>query len=310
VRRGATKAVRILRHMMTSSREKTILTPEQANARTAVWRCLWESAAPLYWCPWETDAALNGACADRPVNIEAIARSVAADPTELLTTLRAPIQSSPFWTSTVRRLAIKHTALFVGNFPHLRHDAEELLWSEACRAAQSYAPVGNCANGFRPHYFHYYLRICLRAAVAAIRGRIDELKATTEVSSCERVCCEGSDSGDIDVLARDCGAVLETAVQAIQQLPELRRAYRLCVVEGLTVRGAAAACGTSKSSFQREAEALASALQDRFAGALGQRPQAKPDIARTFRAIRDILHCQEVIPAWAKPAGAKASAQV
>jgi len=64
--------------------DKINLSLEKATARAETWRCLNQAGAPLYWCPWSIDAALNSTSANRPITIKAIAHSIAADPEALL----------------------------------------------------------------------------------------------------------------------------------------------------------------------------------------------------------------------------------
>jgi len=286
--------------MLTKSTE-IILTPEQASVRTEVWRVLWESGAALMWCPWITDRAINGATAKTVASIADIAHAVDSDPLELLAVLRRPLEAAPFWTGMVRPLSQKHIAPFVRHYPFLAHDAEEVIWAESCRAARTYAPVGHCAEGLRPHFFHHYLRLCLRSAVQEIRARIDELKTTVEFASWDWVPSEEADSTN-DLLARDCAAVLDGALDAIRVSPELDRAYRLFILDGTTVREAESIYRRGKSSFQREAEALATAFQHHFTSTLGDPAAGKPDVARMFSAIRDILIRRGTIPSSALPA--------
>jgi len=289
--------------------DKINLSLEEATARAETWRCLNQAGAPLYWCPWSIDAALNSTSANRPITIKAIAHSIAADPEALLASLHGSIESSPFWISTVRRMAAKETALFRNHFPQLLHDAQEMIWSEAIRAVATYVPVGRCPDGYRPHYFYYYLRISLKPSAAAIRARIDELKLAVVDDFEEELAFRDIRSADDDLLANECGSILDAALNTICKAPPYMRAFRLCIEQGLTIRAAAAACSRSPSSFQREAESLAVALQNHFATVLGQRPNAKPDVASTFKAIRDILICRQPKTDAGQPSRS-ASAQV
>ena len=281
----------------TKPQREIILTETQAEARTKTWDLMSANGVALLWSPWAVDRALN-AYATEAVSIEDIAaladENGDGDPARLLGLFGTPLEDTPFWAAFLRPVAVRSVAPFIGSNPHVVEVATEILWEEACHAVSAYVPVGTCAGGLRPFYFHYFLRSCLRGAGRKIRARIDEVKGACDLESLEagrslRGLGAGPTDGTGMAEANECATTLFEALAAIRQLPHMGRAYHLLIEQGLTLRDAAVASGVSKSSLQRDSEALATHLQHHFANIHGEAPSGGVDARRVLAAVRDVL---------------------
>jgi len=281
----------------TAPQREIILTETQAEARTKTWDIMSANGIALLWSPWAVDRALN-AYATEVASIEDIAaladENGDGNAARLIGLLGTPLDETPFWAAFLRPIAVRAVAPFIGSNPHVVEVATEILWEEACHAVSVYVPVGTCAGGLRPFYFHYFLRHCLRGAGRKIRARIDEAKRACDLETLEAthgLITLGTELTHVEDVAEanECATTLFEALAAIRQLPRIERVYRLLVEQGLTLRDAAVAAGVSKSSLQRDSEDLAAHLQQHFAAIHGEAPAGEVDARRVLAAVRDVL---------------------
>lgn len=150
----------------------TLLNRHQAEIRSTLWKTLHASGASLLWHPCIIDRVLNEL--NEPRNIVQIAHWAAENgepqsAEQMLGHLRARLEDAPFWHGYLRSQITRIVPFSFHGNGELLESAVEAGWESACRATQSYTPVGIAEGGaLRPHYFHNYLSLCLRDSIRRI----------------------------------------------------------------------------------------------------------------------------------------------
>jgi hypothetical protein len=276
-----------------------ILSEEAAQRRFKAWQQLRETGASLTWHPVAIDKVLN---TSEQNSITSLATAVNAAATgipvlfesanKLVTVLNERREETPFWAGFLRPAATHCMPAFLRGDTGLVDRCTEVLWDTMVEIERAYVPVGVGDNGLpRPHYFHYFLQLCLRSVwpkvtrfcKEATARRIDDLSERSQYAD------PVASNPEAIVENRECRAALIDALGRLPQDPRMLAVFDLLVGKGLSIREAESVSGMGKSTIQREVQALAQHLQNAFTKHYGLPMKGGPDAATIISAIRAMV---------------------
>ena len=275
------------------------LSGAAARRRAETWNILRACGASLIWHPVASDKALNTSERMPIRSIQsAVAAAVEGEPllhnnaSDLLGILKGNVDNSPFWHGFVRPQTVRLIPASFRGYGGLVDRCVDEVWGELCRIEQTYVPFGMDASGeLRPHYFHNYLRVCLRTVVRKISHLYIYATATSMDDPLHPAQYPDANSPapGAGIENQECRAALNQAIQELRRNPKMERVFGLLVLRGLSIREAGVIAGLSKSNIQRDAEVLVSHLQDVFSKHYGWTPRGAADVRSVLSAMRILL---------------------